>query len=197
MRRHQSKKPGRIARRLRTPLLAVAMATTLATAGCSGPVNAYGGPPTWLPTPTPSSDTPLAGSHGHPALAIQGETVRAQMPGGGTVLITVTGPAVPGTGTGSATPGGSTVAATWEVALNEGTVDVPIADEDFAVLDAAGGVHRPSLVPDQPTLHLILSPGQSMTVEVTIMVPPGEGLFQWAPDGHTLIASWDYTLELS
>ncbi len=42
-------------------------------------------------------------------------------------------------------------------------------------------------------VHLL--PGQSLTFQIRSLMPVGEGLLRWAPDGDHVIAKWDYQVE--
>ena len=41
------------------------------------------------------------------------------------------------------------------------------------------------------TLHT----GQSLSFKVRAVMPTGEGLMRWAPDGNHIVAKWDYQVE--
>ncbi|MCL2483181.1 MAG: hypothetical protein FWF43_07185 [Propionibacteriaceae bacterium] len=186
-----------LAQRSRRTVVACVAVVVVVTglAGCSSaaaPEPTYGGLPSWLPTPTQDTDQTLPGSQASPALTVQGEAVLAELPQGGTVLITVSGPEVPGEGLPD--PPAATVC-TWTITLAEGSVPVAIDPADFATQDSLGAVYHPVLVPGQPEPPNVLPAGQSASFELRTTMPTGEGIMQWAPDGRHPVATWDFVVE--
>jgi len=178
--------------------LIAAVALLLGTAGCAiqnSPAPAtptYGQWPTFLPSPSSNADQVLTGNGASPAVTVEGDAVQAELPGGGTVLIRVTGPGVPDQTWPSPPP---SVPCTWTVEMSGATVAVPIAEADFAVTDSLGGVHWPTFTPDDIPPGTVQA-AQSVTFEVQTDLPPGEGILQWAPDGKNPVATWDFVVEV-
>ena len=184
--------------RVRIAAVAAAVVAVIAAGGCHSPAPApvpdqtYGGWPTFLPSPTRAANQTLTGSQASPALISQGGTVLAELPGGGTVLVTITGPEVPGQGLPEPPP---TTTCTWTVVFSGGTVDVGLDLSEFAAQDSNGAVYRPQYIPDRPTPPATLPAGQSTSFELRTVMPTGEGAIQWAPDGKTPVATWDFIVE--
>jgi hypothetical protein len=50
-------------------------------------------------------------------------------------------------------------------------------------------------VPGQPLPPRVLRPGTRMSFELRAVMPTGEGLMRWAPDGRNIVAKWDFIVE--
>ncbi len=185
-------------RRPRAAALAIALA---ALAGCgsaaasSSTNNAdhFGGYPTYLPSGTLNyhSDTVLTGTVQRPALTSQGEGVEVKTPAW-SVLVTVTGPQVPGEGLPYQAPA---TTCTWVVTMSGATGIVPISASDFSSIDEDANVYRPHLVACQRQPPAVLRPGQKVSFELRAVQATGEGLMRWAPDGRNIVAKWDFVVE--
>jgi hypothetical protein len=194
---------GRIGRLPSASLPAVLAAVMLiALAGCGSSANGsaaarttdqYGGYPSFLPSTTLHyhSDTVLTGTVQRPALTNQGDAVEVKTPGW-SVLVTVTGPQVPGEGLPYQAP--STVC-TWVVTMSRATGPVPVSASDFSSIDDAGTVYLPALVSGQPKPPKVLRPGETISFELRAAEAVGEGLMRWAPDGQNIVAKWDFVVE--
>jgi len=190
----------RAGRRLLVPL-ALLLALLLALGGCgtaARPAASSAGPaasgyPTYLPKDTLNyhSDTAATGTVQRPAVTSQGDGVRAKT-SRWSVLITVTGPQVPGQGLPYQA---ATTTCTWVVTMSGATAPVPISTSDFTSIDGAGHVYRPALVPGQPRPPATLRPGQKVSFELRAVEAVGEGLMRWAPDGQHIVAKWDFVVE--
>ncbi len=187
--------PGAGGRRLLTILAAVAV---LVTAGCAATPTAkpaaaepsYGSLPSYLPSGAGQPDSVLTGTVDRPAITSQGDSVNVQL-ATGSVLVTVTGPEVPGEGLPYQTP---TTTCTWTITMTAATTAIPITVGDFTALDHLGSVYRPALVPGQPKPPATVAPGQTVTFELRAVMTVGEGLMRWAP-GQKILASWDFEVE--
>jgi hypothetical protein len=194
----------RAARRVWTVLVCVVLA---ALAGCasassqqaaghasasssSGLLGSY---PSFLPRNTLNyhSDTVLVGTVKRPALTNQGDGVEVRT-AHWSVLVTVTGPEVPGEGLPYQAP---TTTCTWTVTMTRATGEVPISVADFSSIDAFNNVYLPALVAGQPVPPRVLRPGASVSFELRAVMPTGEGLMRWAPDGRNIVAKWDFVIE--
>ena len=190
-----------------TATLAVAVVTAVAGCGSSGsgsgsgarkpaaaggatPLGSY---PSFLPKSTlhQPTDSVLTGTAQRPALANEGDAVRVKTPGF-SVLATVTGPEVPGEGL-PFQAGADTC--TWVVTLSGATGSVPISAADFTAIDDQNNVYKPALVPGRPKPPTVLKPGQKVSFELRAVEATGEGLMRWAPDGHDIVAKWDFVVE--
>ena len=183
--------------RLRSlPLAAVLL--TLAgcgttAAGGSASATHFGGYPTYLPSSTLNyrSDTVQTGTVQRPALTSQGDGVEVKTMRW-SVLVTVTGPEVPGEGLPYQAPA---TTCTWIVTMADATGPVPVSASDFTSIDAENDVYRPAFVAGQPQPPRVLRPGQTISFELRAVEATGEGLMRWAPDGRNIVAKWDFVVE--
>ena len=184
---------------MRGRLLLVAL--LLALAGCSAasassPARSAAGDsgyPTYLPSSTLHyhSDTVLTGTVQRPALTSQGDGVEVKT-ARWSVLITVTGPEVPGEGLPYVAPA---TTCTWVVTMSGATGPVPVSAADFSSIDEQDNVYRPYFVPGQTEPPAVLRPGQKISFELRAAEASGEGLMRWAPDGRDIVARWDFVVE--
>jgi hypothetical protein len=141
--------------------------------------------------PQPAVDRTLVGTVAHPALTVEGDYVKAHA-STFSVLAVVNGPVVPGEGL----PYQATfTTCTWTISLSHVVGKVPISVADFDSIDHRGVVYKPYLVPGQPKLPKVLLPGHSLSFQIRAVMPVGEGLMRWAPNGNNIIAKWDYQVE--
>jgi hypothetical protein len=161
-----------------------------AAAPSSGLLGSY---PSFLPRDTLNyhSDTILVGTVKRPALTNQGDGVEVKT-GRWSVLVTISGPQVPGEGLPYQAP---TTTCTWVVTMSKATGTVPISLADFSALDALNAVYLPAFVAGQPLPPSTLRPGKTVSFELRAVMPTGEGLMRWAPDGHDIVAKWDFIVE--
>lgn len=159
-------------------VLAVASSAYLYLAQGSGAAaNAYGPLPTWLPKATTPVGRVVTASAAHPALAIEGDTVRMAL-AHGSALATLVGPDMPGSGK---LPVPETVRCTFTLKLARESGTVPL--RGFTLLDEYGNTYRPAV-----TVH-----GSVITL-ITVL-PTGSGQLRWTPDGVP-VASWDFDVEV-
>jgi hypothetical protein len=187
--------------RCRLGLLAVGIATlTLALCGCDSAKHAtsagtstqsYGTLPSFLPTSSIDPDGVLTGATARPALTTEGDAVMVRL-ADASIRATVDGPEVPGEGLPYQTPA---TTCTWTVTLSGATSTVPIVIGDFSTLDHLGVVYHVATVPGQPAPPAALAPGQTASFELRTVMPTGEGLMRWAPDGGPIVAEWDFEVE--
>jgi len=187
----------RRSRQLRTVFGITALA--LALTGCSTGTSrskpvaepSYGGLPSFLPAASAVPDSVLTGTADRPALTTEGDSVEVQMPQA-SILVTVTGPEVPGEGLPYVTPA---TTCTWTVTLTKASAAVPITIAEFTTLDHLGVVYHPTLVAGQPVPPAVIKPGQTVTFELRVVMTVGEGLMRWAPGAQHIVASWDFEVE--
>ena len=169
--------------------------TPLSCPAASSPASSshYGGYPSFLPPATLHyhSDIALTGTVQRPALTNQGDAVEVKTPHW-SVLVTVTGPQVPGEGLPYQAPA---TTCTWVITMSGATGAVPISASDFTSIDDLGHVYRPVLVPGQPKPPTTLLPGKTVSFELRAVEATGEGLMRWAPDGRNIVARWDFVVE--
>jgi hypothetical protein len=149
--------------------------------------------PSFLPkkTLTPDVDATLVGTMAKPALTVEGLAVKVET-GHWDVLITVSGPVVPGEGL-PVQPDATTC--TWTVTMGQATGDVPVSIADFHSVDHLGAVFLMGTIPGEHPPPPILRPGQTLTFQLRAYELVGEGMMQWAPDNQHVVADWDYTVE--
>ena len=150
-------------------------------------------PRSWLPRQQLDQpvDRILPATVADPALTIAGDPVEVRMPGF-SVIADVTGPVVPGEGLPYRA---SSTTCTWTVSFSHVVGRMPVAVADFDTIDAPGTVFQPYLVPGQKNLPSVLVTGQHLTFRLRAVMPVGEGLMRWAPDGDHIVAKWDYQVE--
>jgi hypothetical protein len=136
-------------------------------------------------------DQTLVGTLAHPALTVEGDYVKARTATFSASAL-VNGPVVPGEGLPYRA---NFTTCTWTISLSHVVGRVPLAVADFDSIDHRGVVFKPYLVPGQPKLPRFLLPGHSITFQIRALMPVGEGLMRWAPDGNHIIAKWDYQVE--
>ena len=107
-------------------------------------------------------------------------------------LAVVNGPVVPGEGLPVIQ---RFTTCTWTISLSHVKGTVPISVADFDSIDHLQTVFTMTLVPGQPPLPTSLHTGQSLSFKVRAVMPTGEGLMRWAPDGNNIVAKWDYQVE--
>jgi hypothetical protein len=150
-------------------------------------------PASWLPKQQLDRpvDQTIPGSVADPGLAVDGGYVAVQTPTF-SALAVVNGPVVPGEGLPVIQ---SYTTCTWTISLSHVRGTVPISVADFDSIDHLQTVYKMALVPGQAPLPSVLHTGQSLTFKVRAVMPTGEGLMRWAPDGNNIVAKWDYQVE--
>jgi hypothetical protein len=87
------------------------------------------------------------------------------------------------------------VTATFDVTLTHVTGTVPVRVDDFTITDQLGRTFHPTLVVHEaqpsPTLHA----GQTVNLQVTAVMPTGEGRIYWAPTAGSAVVGWDFIVE--
>jgi hypothetical protein len=184
--------PRRLSRGAAGAGIAVVVMATAFLTGCSTKHQpSYGSLPTYLPTASFQPDRILTGSTARPALTTEGDSVRVQLPKG-TVLVTVTGPEVPGEGLPYQT---DATTCTWTITLTQATAQLPINVADFTTVDHLGTIYHPSPVVGQPAPPTAIAPKQTVSFELRAVMVTGEGLMRWAPGAPQIVASWDFEVE--
>jgi hypothetical protein len=128
---------------------------------------------------------------GHPGLTVTGGYVQVKTPTF-SVLAVVNGPVVPGEGLPVIQ---RFTTCTWTISLSHVKGTVPISVADFDSIDHLQTAYTMTVVPGQPPLPTTLRTGQSLSFKVRAVMPTGEGLMRWAPDGNNVVAKWDYQVE--
>ena len=170
--------------------MAAALLAAAALAGCGSSGSKY---PSFLPKKTldPDVDEVLTGTIAKPALTVEGLAVEVKTHAFD-VLITVSGPIVPGEGLPYQPPA---TTCTWTVTMKDATADVPVSPADFHAINHLGEYQVPGLVPGEPRPPSVLRPGRVLTFQLRAYQLVGEGTMQWAPDHRHDVAIWDYEVE--
>jgi hypothetical protein len=171
--------------------LGVGLAAAIARTGGHSS-NTYGGLPSYLPKITVRSDATVTGSTAHPGITSQGDAVRAELPNGRSVLVTVTGPETPGEGLPFQA---SADTATWTVTMSHASARIPLSIKAFSAIDSVGKVYQPLLVPGQRRPPAAVRPGRTVHFELRVVMRVGEGDMRWAPLHNDLLATWDFVVE--
>jgi hypothetical protein len=145
--------------------------------------------PAFLPTATPV-DRIVTASPGHPQLAVQGVAVQVNTPSG-QVLATMTGPHVPP----FVAPPPEQVTAVFDISLQHVSGSVPIRLDDFTITDQLGRTFHPTLVRGETPPPSTLTDGHDLDLQVTAVMPTGEGRLYWAPTQSTPFVGWDFIVE--
>lgn len=151
-----------------------------------------GNPTTWLPKQQFSHpvDRTVVGTVSAPAITVAGDDVSVRTPTFSAMAV-VTGPLVPGEGF-SYQP--LAVTATWTVHIWDVKGNIGLAAADFDNLDHSGTEFEVQ-PPPGTTMPKSVSTGGQVTFQLRAVVPIGEDLFRWAPDGNNIVAKWDNQVE--
>lgn len=147
--------------------------------------------PSFLPQDSIRPDGVLTGTATRPALTAEGDAVKAVF-AGGSALVTVTGPEVPGEGLPHQA---AATTCTWTVTITAISGSVPVRSSDFSSIDHLGVVSLPAFVAGQPDPATVLTSGEKATFELRAYMMVGEGLMRWSPDGTRIVSSWDFEVE--
>ena len=159
--------------------------------GVDAKSSTYGSLPSFLPKDSIDPDSVLTGTAARPALTTEGDQVKAEF-AGGSALVSVVGPEVPGEGLPYQAP---STTCTWTVTITAKSGSVPVNAGDFTSIDHLGEIYRPTFVAGQSVPPTVLEPGQSATFELRAIMTVGEGLMRWAPGGGSIVGSWDFEVE--
>jgi hypothetical protein len=149
-------------------------------------------PQSWLPRALDRPvDQVLVGTTSRPALTVEGDPVEVKT-ATFSALVVVHGPVVPGEGLPYQQ---HFVTSTWTVSLSNVRGTVPISLADFDSIDHQQTIYKPALVPGPQPLPATLHSGQQLSFKIRSVLPIGEGLLRWAPDGDHIVAKWDFQVE--
>lgn len=156
--------------------------------------NTYGNIPAWLGSPKVPVGRVVTATPTRPWLAVQGDTVRIQLPKA-RVLATVVGPAVPEEGK---VPVPDTSPCTFTVTLTSASAPIPVQPRQFAAIDEQGVLHTlkvRSLDGGPPPSQV--TPGTTVELKMSTVLPTGEGRLAWRPlGGSRPIVQWDFDVEI-
>jgi hypothetical protein len=156
--------------------------------------NTYGYIPAWLGKAKVPVGRVVTATPNHPWLAVQGDTVRVELPNA-RVLATVVGPAVPEEGK---VPVPKTTPCTFTVTLTFASAPIPIRPRQFAAIDEQGAIHTlkvQSLDGGPPPSQV--TPGATVGLKMSTVLPTGGGRLVWAPlEGSRPPVQWDFDVEI-
>ena len=145
--------------------------------------------PSFLPSHTPQGVP--TGSAKEPAMSYQGMPLVAQLDPGVSAKVVVLGPEPP---SGDTKAGEESADLTWQITFSEVTKDIPLSPAQFNIQDGTGAFHTMS--PKGDPLPRTIKAGRTTSVKMHAVVPSGDGMVRWAPDGKHVVALWDYIAEL-
>jgi hypothetical protein len=151
-----------------------------------------GNPAKWLPKQSlrTVTDRTLVGTYASPAITVAGDDVRVKTPTFSAFAV-VTGPAVPGEGLSYQT---GYLTSTWTVHIWDVKGYIALSAKDFDSLDHSG-IEYQLHVAAGTTMPPSVATGQQVTFSLRAVVPTGESLVRWAPNGHNIVAKWDNQVE--
>jgi hypothetical protein len=164
-----------------------------ASRAASAAPSSYGQIPSWLPKAKLAVNRVVTASAAHPWLAVEGDTVSARLAGGHT-LVAAVGPVVPREGS---FPVPATTPCAFTVTFSSASGDVPLRSSAFTILDEFGHLHHPRVTAiggGAPPRSV--SPGQTVSLSVSGVLPTGNGRLSWTPAGAKPLVSWDFDVEI-
>jgi len=150
-------------------------------------------PQSWLPKQQLNHpiDQTIVGTVSKPALTVEGDYVEVKTPTF-SALAVVNGPVVPGEGLPVQQ---RFTTCTWTISLSHVRGTVPLNVSDFDTIDHFQTIYKPTLIAGERPLPATLHTGQRLSFKLRTVMPVGEGLLRWAPDGNDIVAKWDYQVE--
>ncbi len=153
----------------------------------------YGYIPSWIPQSTIPVSRIVTASAAHPSLAIQGDTVRVELPRG-QVLATVSGPNTPEQGR---FPIPRTTSCTFMASFTGARGVVPLDPSGFTTFDEEGHFHSLEVkVVGGGPVPARVAPGHTLTLTMHAVLPTGQGRLIWAPAAGQPIVEWDFDVEI-
>jgi hypothetical protein len=150
-------------------------------------------PQSWLPRQQLSHpiDQTIVGTAAKPALTVEGDYVEVKTPTF-SALAVVDGPVVPGEGLPVQQ---RFTTCTWTISISHVRGTVPLNVADFDTIDHFQTIYKPTLIAGERPLPAVLHTGQRLSFKLRTVMPVGEGLLRWAPNGNDIVAKWDYQVE--
>jgi hypothetical protein len=174
-------------------VMAASLGLVLTRPGASAAAGRNGALPGWLPSAAVPVGRVVTATSAHPWLAIEGDSVRADL-ARGDALVTVVGPAVPEEG-GFPVP--ATTPCTFTVTFARAAGHVPLRASAFTITDELGHLHHPLVtLQGGGPLPSRVSSGHLVTLSVSDVLPTGNGSLHWAPAGSAPLVSWDFDVEI-
>lgn len=158
----------------------------------------YGSLPSWLPTSTVPVGRVVTASSTHPAVGIEGDTMRVDLPAG-RVTVTAVGPAVPEEGR---FPIPASTRCTFTVTMTGATAPIAVRAGQWTSIDERNVLHRLRLAPPAtgtaagPAVPASVGPGRTVTFDLVADLPPGSGALMWSPTAGRTVGTWDFDVEI-
>jgi hypothetical protein len=155
------------------------------------------GIPAFIPRNTIAVNRIVTATPSHPQLAIQGASVLLDIPGGH-ALARMNGPRFDNRYVGTNDP---TVPAAFVLTLTSTHGTIPLAPDDFTILDQLGNNLVPAIrVDGGGPLPRQLDSGQRVTLNMTAVISVGDGSIEYNPTGivkpgHKPLVGWDFIVE--
>jgi len=155
------------------------------------------GIPAFIPRNTIVVNRIVTATPSQPQLAIQGASVLLDIPGGH-ALATMNGPRFDNKYVGTNDP---TVPAAFVLTLTNTHGTIPLAPDDFTILDQLGNNLVPAIrVDGGGPLPKQLDSGQRVTLNMTTIISVGDGSIVYNPTGivkpgHKPLVGWDFIVE--
>jgi hypothetical protein len=183
----------RIAMAVIAAVVVAAIVVLILSGGGSKPTAKYGGLPRWLPKTTGPTDHLVTATTAHPKLAVEGDTVRADLVHG-QVDATIVGPQVPEEGK---FPVPATSPCTFMVTLTRVNGYVSLHARDFTILAENSHLYHPRVSgPHGGPVPRVVKPGQTVMLVIKAVLPTGGGQVRWAPQRGRPLSSWDFDVEI-
>jgi hypothetical protein len=134
----------------------------------------------------------------HPALVIEGASVRLALPAG-RVLATLVGPGIPRAVAGKVV---QQTPATFQLTFAAPRGSIPLALSEFTIKDELGQSHAPAIKTlSGAAMPSSVPPGRKLTLVMRTVLPIGNGQLQFRPLGVRVakqarpLVAWDFAVE--
>jgi hypothetical protein len=194
--RNQFPKPARVSPAVRAQEQAV-HAQVRAGLRAPTPKGLQPGIPSFIPRDTIAVNRIVTATRSHPQLAIQGTSVQLDLPSGH-ALATMNGPLYDNKYVGTNDP---TVPAQFVLTFTKTRGTIPLAPDDFTILDQLGNNIVPKIrVQGGGALPEQLDSGRRLTLVMSTVISAGDGSIVYDPAGivkagHKPLVGWDFIVE--
>jgi hypothetical protein len=155
------------------------------------------GSPSFIPRDTVAVNRIVTATRSHPQLAIAGDSVVLDVASGHT-LARMNGPLYNNKYVGTNDP---TVPAQFQLTFTKTHGTIPLAPDDFTILDQLGNNIVPTIrVQGGGALPKQLDSGQPLTLIMSTIIAAGDGSIVYNPTGivkpgHKPLVGWDFIVE--
>ncbi|MGO9908597.1 MAG: hypothetical protein ACLP4R_21030 [Solirubrobacteraceae bacterium] len=193
---HQAPKPAKVSASVRAQERAL-HAQVMAALHAPAPNGVKPGIPSFIPRDTIAVNRIVTATPSHPQLAIQGDSVLLDLASGRT-LATMNGPLYNNKYVGTNDP---TVPASFVLTFSKTHGTIPLAPDDFTILDQLGNNIVPTIrVQGGGPLPKQLDSGRHLTLVMSTIISAGDGSIVYNPtgitkSGHDPLVGWDFIVE--